>query len=62
MVKGLVNFIKETRQELSKVTWPSREELQQATVVVIITTLLMAVYIGAIDACLSVVMRVLLRG
>lgn len=57
---GLVNFVRETKQELNKVTWPSKNELWQATVVTIFTTFLLAAFIGAIDFVLSVVMRILL--
>ena len=53
-------FIQETKQELNKVTWPSRDELWQSTVVVIITTFLVAAFIAAIDSALSIVMRILL--
>ncbi len=60
MAGGIVNFIQETKQELNKVTWPSRNELWQATLVVITSTLIMAVFIGVIDFILSGVMRVLL--
>ena len=60
MLGGLTNFIKETRQELNKVTWPSRDEVWQATLVVIFTTMLMALFIGMIDFVLSLVMRILL--
>ena len=54
------NFIQETKQELNKVTWPSRSELWQATLLVIVTTFLMAIFIGAVDGVLSIAMRVLL--
>ena len=51
-------FIQETKQELNKVTWPSREELWQSVAVVLMTTFFMAIIIGIIDFCLSFVMRV----
>ena len=54
-------FFQETKQELNKVTWPSREELGQATLVVILTTFIMAFYIGVIDAIVSTAMRILIR-
>ena len=54
------NFISETKQELNKVTWPSRNELWQATLVVIFTTFLMAVFIAICDFFLSAAMRILL--
>ena len=43
----------EVAEELSKVTWPSREETWHSTVVVIVTSLIAAVYLGAFDAVWS---------
>ncbi len=40
----------EVVDELSKVTWPSREETGNATVVVIVTVLLSSVFLGIFDA------------
>ena len=60
MLGGVSNFINETKQELKKVTWPSRGELVQATMVVIVTTFILAVYIGAIDSVLSFMIRILI--
>jgi preprotein translocase subunit SecE len=54
------NFIQETKQELNKVTWPSRNELWQATLVVITATFMMAIFIGTVDFFLSMLMRILL--
>ncbi|MBI3306703.1 MAG: preprotein translocase subunit SecE [Candidatus Omnitrophica bacterium] len=53
------NFVGETKQELNKVTWPTKNEVWQSTLVVIITVFLMAAFIGTIDFVLSMVMRVL---
>ncbi len=60
MIGKIGNFFQETKQELNKVTWPSRNELWQATLVVIVTTLIMAAFIGVVDFFLSAIMRVLL--
>ena len=46
-------FLREVRLELSKVTWPSREELIQSTIVVIIAVVIAGVYIFAFDAVFS---------
>ena len=54
------NFFSETKQELNKVTWPSRAELWQATAVVIVTTFIMAAFIGVCDFFLSILMRIFL--
>jgi preprotein translocase subunit SecE len=53
-------FIQETKQELNKVTWPSRNELLQSTILVIATTFIMAFFVAMVDATLSVVMRMIL--
>jgi preprotein translocase SecE subunit len=41
--------------ELTKVNWPSRKETQVSTVVVIITSLIAAIIIGAFDAAWSAI-------
>lgn len=48
-----VNFLKEVKAELSKVAWSTREELLSATMIVIVITALLAVYIGVADLLLS---------
>ena len=60
MFKKVGNFIQETRQELNKVTWPTRDELIQSTAVVIVTTIILAIFIGAVDMILSQAIRILL--
>jgi preprotein translocase SecE subunit len=40
----------EVVDELSKVTWPTREETSSATVVVIVTVLVCSAYLGIFDA------------
>ncbi len=53
-------FIQETKQELSKVNWPSRNELWQATALVIVTTFILAFFIGVVDSLLAILMRIIL--
>ncbi len=45
----ITQFLRETKVELKKVTWPSKKELIGSTVVVIIFVLLIAAYFGIID-------------
>jgi preprotein translocase subunit SecE len=44
-----LNFLKEVRSELKRVTWPSRQEAIRLTSVVIIVSALVGVYIGTLD-------------
>ena len=53
MFKKIANFLTEVKIELTKVSWSTRQELIGATGVVIVITLILAVYIGIVDISLS---------
>ena len=44
-----MGFLREVRGELRKVTWPTRDELRKATVVIVIFVLLLGILIGVMD-------------
>ncbi len=46
---ALQRLIRETRGELKKVTWPTREEAIQLTKVVLIVTFAMSAFLGVMD-------------
>jgi preprotein translocase SecE subunit len=46
-------FLTSTRAELRKVTWPTREELNKATRMVIVLSVVLGVTIGIIDFVLQ---------
>lgn len=46
----LVRYMHEVRAELTRVDWPSRTELAAATIVVVAVLLIMALYLGGVDA------------
>ena len=54
-------FFGESKQELSKVNWPTRHELIGSTALVIVITLIMSAYIFAIDFVLAILMRLVIR-
>ncbi|MDH4338105.1 MAG: preprotein translocase subunit SecE [Candidatus Krumholzibacteria bacterium] len=57
MKERIVIFFNETKTELKKVTWPTREELKQSTRVVIIATFLVTIFIGIVDQILSRIIK-----
>lgn len=57
----IVNFLKEVRTELTKVSWSTKDELVGASLVVIATTAMLAVFIGVIDLMLSKFLNLLVR-
>ena len=42
-------FLSEVRNELKRVTWPSRKEVYATTVVVIVTSIFFGIYLFAVD-------------
>jgi preprotein translocase subunit SecE len=42
-------FVREVIAEFRKVTWPSRQELINSTVVVITVTVVVALFLGSVD-------------
>jgi preprotein translocase subunit SecE len=53
MINKIVKYFKETKLELSKVAWPSKMELRDSTIVVIVLSVILSVFIGVIDYALS---------
>ena len=49
LVKPAINYLKEVRLELSKVVWPKREEVIKLTLIVIIISVIVGLYLGALD-------------
>lgn len=55
-----ITFLKEVRDELSKVVWPSQAEVVRLTVVVILVSVIVGLYLGAIDFLLTKFTEVIL--
>jgi len=60
MLERLGTFLKEVRSELAKITWPTRPELREATVVVIVTVIIITIFIGAVDQIFNFLMKQIL--
>ena len=51
--KRMGSFLKEARAELKKVTWPSKAEVVNTTIVVVILTVFFGFYLFFMDAVFS---------
>jgi preprotein translocase subunit SecE len=54
-------FVREVVAEFRKVAWPSRQELINSTVVVIAVTVVVALFLGAVDVVLARIVERILR-
>ncbi|MGL4611610.1 MAG: preprotein translocase subunit SecE [Trueperaceae bacterium] len=60
-MKGLLEYLRNSRAELSRVTWPTRNEVIQATQATIFFVLLTALFLLVADLVLGNGIRGLLR-
>jgi preprotein translocase subunit SecE len=56
------HWFNESVGELRKVTWPTRREATNLTVVVLIVVFVMAIYLGALDFLFARAVALLFRG
>jgi preprotein translocase subunit SecE len=53
-------FVRQVRSETAKVTWPSRKEVVQTTILVLIMTTILAIFFLGVDQLLGRGVRFLL--
>jgi len=61
MKDRIVRFFREVKVEMSKVSWPTLEELKNSTKVVIVAVILITIFIGVVDRMLGWVIGQLMR-
>ena len=60
MLTGLRRYLSESWAELKKVHFPTRKEMQAATVVVVVGVIIVALYLSLVDTALSTLIGLLL--
>ena len=54
-------FLSEVRNEMARVTWPSRREVWATTLVVILTSIFFGVYLYGVDLLVSKIMGAIFK-
>ena len=57
----IIRYFKETRAELRKVSWPTRQEALNLTLIVVAFTIFMAALLGIIDYIFAWVFGLIIR-
>lgn len=52
-MQKIINFFLEAKGELMKVNWPSQKDLIRYTVLVVVISLAVAIFLGALDTLFS---------
>jgi preprotein translocase subunit SecE len=58
-MQKFIQFVKEAWRELKNVTWPGRKEIVASTVIVVLVTLLLMIYLGVIDFALAKLVKLI---
>ena len=58
---AIARYLRETRAELRKVTWPTREQATRLTLIVLAVTIVMAMLLGTIDYLFAALFRLIIR-
>ena len=53
--------MKDVRVESTKVSWPTRNELRDSTIVVIVTVFIVTVFVGIVDRFLNAAVGLMFR-
>jgi preprotein translocase subunit SecE len=53
MIQKLQLFVENVQKEMAKVTWPTREELMNSSMIVVVVSALFAIYIFFADVIIS---------
>ena len=54
---GLTDYLKETRVEMKHVSWPSRKQAINYTLIVIVVSLFVSIYLGLFDSLFSYLLQ-----
>jgi preprotein translocase subunit SecE len=60
MKEKIIAFLTDTVKEMKKVTWPSKEELRESTMIVLAVCGVIATFIFGVDWVVSTLMKAIL--
>ena len=55
-------FMRQVKQEISKITWPTRKEAMQGTVVVIVASIIIALFLLVVDSLFKYAVKLIIGG
>ncbi|MEP7220636.1 MAG: preprotein translocase subunit SecE [Bacteroidota bacterium] len=49
MKQNIGNFVREVGNEMKKVSWPNKDQLQESTIITIVTCVIIMVFVYVVD-------------
>lgn len=56
-----ITFLKEAREELKKVVWPTREQIIRSTIIVILLSLIVGIFLGGLDFVFTKLIEIIVK-
>ena len=60
MKEKITEFMNGVTKEMKKVTWPTKDELKDSTMVVIVSTIILSLFVFVVDFAFTKVLQALL--
>ena len=57
LIGKVTKYFSDVRRETKKVIWPPRSELQESAIIVIVLSLIMAVFVFIVDQILMMILK-----
>jgi preprotein translocase subunit SecE len=57
MFDGAIRFVRDVYSEMKSVTWPTKDDLKEGTIVVIIMSALVALFLSGVDFIFGLAVR-----
>lgn len=58
---SIISYITEVKAESKNIKWPTKKQVVNYTLVVIVLSLLLAIYVGALDAFFAKLLSIILN-
>ncbi|MBQ3035180.1 MAG: preprotein translocase subunit SecE [Alphaproteobacteria bacterium] len=62
MKVSIAQSVRQVKQEVSKITWPTRKETMQGSVIVIVMSVLIALFLFFVDMIFAGIIQAILEG
>jgi preprotein translocase subunit SecE len=60
-VRKIIAYVRDSKEELKKVTWPTREEVTSFTIVVVVTLLVVSFFLWFVDTGLMYLIKTVVK-
>ena len=61
-MQKIKKYLKETVAELRKMTWPTKDELIGSTIITVVVSLIVSLFIGVVDRVLTLIIKTIFGG